>query len=86
MIQVEATTVPDILRATRALAGLTTRELGAMLGVSHAAIARWERGEGEPSVTQFMQWAQATKQPAQQLLDGLSPDVVRPKGLEPLTF
>ncbi|HTN05267.1 helix-turn-helix domain-containing protein [Agriterribacter sp.] len=84
-IQIEADTVPEILRATRALSGLTTRELAPMIGVSHAAIARWERGEGEPSVTQFVLWAQATKQPAQRLLDGLNVSV-RHEGLEPPTF
>ncbi len=35
MIQIEATTVPEILRATRALAGLSTREMGALLDVEY---------------------------------------------------
>ncbi|WP_460002753.1 helix-turn-helix domain-containing protein [Microbacterium xylanilyticum] len=85
MIQVEATTVPEILRATRALSGLTTREIAPKIGVSHATVAKWERGIGEPSVTQFIRWAQATRQPAQLLLDGLSASV-RLEGLEPPTF
>lgn len=71
MIQIEATTLPEILRATRALSGLSSREIAPMIGVSAAAVTRWERGETEPSVTQFLLWAQATRQPAQQLLDGL---------------
>ena len=72
MIQIEAATVPEILRATRALSGLTVREIAPMIGVSHATISAWERGQGEPSVTHFLRWALATKQPAQQLLDGLN--------------
>ncbi|WP_420830994.1 helix-turn-helix domain-containing protein [Microbacterium hominis] len=83
--QVEATTVPEILCATRALAGLTVREIAPMIGVSHGTISAWERGQGEPSVTQPLRWASATKQPAQQLLDGLSSSVVHPLGLEPRT-
>lgn len=83
MIQVEADTVPEILRATRALSGLTSREMAVLIGASHAAVTRWERGESEPSVTQFLRWAQATKQPAQQLLDGLSIELCTPRDLNP---
>lgn len=72
MIQIEADSVADILKTTRLLAGLTTREIAPEVGVSHATISAWERGQGEPSVTQFLLWARATKQPAQQLLSGLS--------------
>lgn len=83
MMQVDAQTVPEILRATRALSGLSSRELAALIGVSHAAVTRWERGEGEPSVTQFLRWAAATKQPAQQLLDGLNVSVCAPRDSNP---
>ena len=84
-IQIQADTVPAVLKATRAVAQLTTRQIAPMIGVSYATVAKWERGIGEPSVTQFILWARATKQPAQQLLDGLTSSV-RLEGLEPPTF
>ncbi|WP_083511336.1 helix-turn-helix domain-containing protein [Microbacterium sp. XT11] len=83
MIQIEATTVPEILRATRALSGLTVREIAPQIGVSHGTISAWERGQGEPNVTQFLRWARATKQPAQLLLDGLSLDMRAPRDSNP---
>ena len=81
MIQIEASTVSEILRATRALSGLSVRDLAPKVGVSHGTISAWERGAGEPSVTQFLRWAQATKQPAQQLLDGLTVEMCTPSDL-----
>ena len=84
-IQVEADSVAGLLRTTRGAAGLSTRAMAAKIGVSHATVAKWETGQGEPSVSQFILWADATNQPAKLLLDGLI-DVVRHKGLEPLTF
>jgi transcriptional regulator with XRE-family HTH domain len=83
MIQIEATTVPAVLQATRAVARLTTREIAPMVGVSHATVAKWERGIGEPSVSQFILWARATNQPAQQLLDGLSISVCATRDSNP---
>ena len=84
-IQVQGDSVAAVLAATRGAAGLSTRELAAKVGVSHATIAAWENGKGEPSVSQFIRWAQATNQPAELLLGGLI-DVVRLEGLEPPTF
>ncbi|WP_442922780.1 helix-turn-helix domain-containing protein [Microbacterium sp. TNHR37B] len=72
MLQSQATTPAQLLSETRRLSGLTTRELAALIGVSHSAIARWERGEGEPSASQFVRWARATRQPLDQMIEGLS--------------
>lgn len=68
------------------MAGLSTRALGEALGVSHTTIAKWERGVGEPSVSQFILWARATNQPAEVLLGGLIVEDVRPERLELPTF
>lgn len=84
-IQITAESVPGFLRATRGAAGLTTRGIGAAIGVSHGTVSKWERGEGEPSVSQFILWCRATQQSPDQMIEALSA-VVRPKGLEPLTF
>ncbi len=84
-LNLDAQSVPEVLKATRAMAGLTTRAMGAKLGVAHTTVMAWEAGRSEPSVSQFIAWAYATNQPPEQLLRGLI-EVVRPKGLEPLTF
>lgn len=86
MLQSNTTTVPARLKEARRMAGLSTRAMGAALGVSHTTIAKWERGEGEPSVSQFILWARATNQPAEVLLGGLIVEDVRPKRLELPTF
>uniref|UniRef100_UPI003D6D66CF helix-turn-helix domain-containing protein n=1 Tax=Microbacterium proteolyticum TaxID=1572644 RepID=UPI003D6D66CF len=71
-LQSHATTVGELLRETRGAAGLTTRQIGPMVGVSFTTVAKWERGLGEPSATQFVLWARATKQPLNQMIEGLS--------------
>lgn len=40
---------PDGMKAKRARAGLTQRELGARCGVSHQTICYWETGSAIPS-------------------------------------
>ena len=80
-----ATTVADRLAETRRLAGLTTRQMAQAVGSSQATISNWENGKGEPTISQFVLWAAATKQPLSSMTEGLF-DEVRPKGLEPLTF
>ena len=37
------------IREARQRAGLTQTQLGGLVGVSHAAIAGWERGQWQPS-------------------------------------
>lgn len=72
MIQIAAATPAELLKGTRGAAGLTTREIGAKVGVSASTVSAWERGAGEPSATQFILWARATKQPLDQMIEGLS--------------
>lgn len=45
---IEKITMP----AARKLAGLTQRDLAAMVGVSEATISNWERFKKEPTVSQ----------------------------------
>lgn len=71
MLQTDARSVMDVLKATRAVAGLTTREIGARVGVSHTTVGKWERGEGEPSVSQFARWAEATRQDVRELVGAI---------------
>lgn len=40
----------DLVREARLRAGLTQAELGARLGKAQSVIARWERGEVQPSL------------------------------------
>jgi transcriptional regulator with XRE-family HTH domain len=40
----------DLIKEARLRAGLTQSELGAMLGKAQSIIARWERGEVQPSL------------------------------------
>ena len=70
------------LRTTRMIAGLEQQDMADRLGVARTTISGWERGATEPSATNFVGWALVTGQPLEWLADG----VVRPKGLEPLTF
>ena len=70
-VSIEAETVSDMLKMTRGASGLTTREIGAKVGVSHNTVSNWERGNGEPSASQFVLWAQATSQAPEQMFQGL---------------
>ena len=67
LIVTRAETVPEILRATRGAAGYSTREIAALVGVSHGTIANWEKGLSEPTISQFVLWCVATGQPPGQL-------------------
>lgn len=68
LIQINAANLPEILRATRGAAGLSARAMAARVGVSHGTISAWERGISEPTVSQFMRWAEATGQDPERLL------------------
>ncbi|AYD86269.1 transcriptional repressor [Microbacterium phage Efeko] len=75
LITIDATTVADVLRATRGAAGYSARGIAPLIGVSHGTVSSWERGMGEPSISQFIRWAEVTGQPAGQLLQGIAPAV-----------
>lgn len=72
LIRIDASTVPQILRATRGAAGLSARSIAPLIGVSHGTVSNWERGQAEPSVSQFLRWAEVTGQPAGELLNGVA--------------
>ena len=61
---------------------LDQQHIADMLGVARTTVSTWERGETEPSASNFVRWAQITGQPLAWLAEG----IVRPKGLEPPTF
>lgn len=77
MIQISAETVPAWLKATRGAAGLSTRAIAPSVGVTHSAVSKWERGEGEPSVTQFILWCHATHQRPEQMIEALEAYALR---------
>ena len=68
LIRTNAASVAELLRATRGAAGYSSRELAALIGVSHGTISNWENARAEPSISQFIAWADATGQPADELL------------------
>ena len=68
LIRTNAASVAELLRATRGAAGYSARELAGLIGVSHGTVSNWENGRGEPMVSQFIAWAEATGQPADELL------------------
>ncbi|AVR56173.1 helix-turn-helix DNA binding domain protein [Microbacterium phage Naby] len=72
LIQIDAATLPEILRATRGAAGYSARALAPLIGVSHGTISAWELGKTEPTVSQFLRWAEVTGQPPERLLAGLA--------------
>lgn len=51
--------LPPFLRQTREAAGLTQRDLGARLGVSHVFVHKSEVGERRVDVTEFIDWCVA---------------------------
>jgi transcriptional regulator with XRE-family HTH domain len=71
LMTVNAMTVGERLRASRLLAGIDQTEMGRIVGASRPTVSNWERGITEPTVSQFLRWAEATKQPADQMIDGL---------------
>ncbi len=51
--------IRDHLRQAREELGLTTRQLGAELGVVSMTISRWERGQRDPSYPDLVRWGRA---------------------------
>ncbi|WP_430736352.1 helix-turn-helix transcriptional regulator [Microbacterium esteraromaticum] len=71
MLNVENVTVAGRLKVSRFAVGLDQSQMAALLGVSRTTVSSWERGMTEPNVSQFIGWARITKQPVDQLIDGL---------------
>lgn len=46
--------VPGLVRRVRRVADLSQRDLAARFGVSQSTVARWETGEREPTLRQFL--------------------------------
>ena len=55
-------TVGDEIRKARHNAGLQQGELAQRIGVTRPTLSKWERGQGEPTVTIFRKIAYETKQ------------------------
>ena len=90
-------TLGELLALYRQLGGLDQTQMGEALGASRPTISAWERDLREPSFSQVVTWARLTGQPLAPLVEAVNAktapteveaveDVVRPKGLEPLTF
>lgn len=50
-------TQADIIFSARQAQNMTMRDFAAALGVSHNAVALWERGETEVSFERMVEWA-----------------------------
>lgn len=70
----------------RVNADMRQQDLAEAVHVNRSAVAQWETGRTEPSASKMFAIARATNQPLDWFAEGLDSDVVRPKGLEPLTF
>jgi transcriptional regulator with XRE-family HTH domain len=49
----ENKSLPELIKTRRRVMRLTLEELGAMCGVSHAAVAHWEAGRRTPGAKQL---------------------------------
>ena len=74
------------IELARVNADMRQQDLAEIVGVSRGAITQWETGRTEPSASKMFAIARATNQPLDWFAEGLDSDMVRPKGLEPLTF
>ena len=78
--------VRERYKLARLIADLTQGQLAAQLGVARATVGEWEAGRTEPGFSKLVGLARITNQPLDWFAEGLDPNVVRPKGLEPPTF
>lgn len=60
--------VGQVIRKTRAERGLTTRELGKMIGVSGSAVSQWENGDTTPTTENCVNLSKALNLPIRQLM------------------
>ena len=58
--------LPGLLKKMRGEAGLTQRQLGEKLNVSHVFVHKSEIGERRVDITEFMDWCVACKVPPDQ--------------------
>jgi len=49
-------TTPSTIRAARTAQGMTLRDFGAALGVSHTIVANWENGVSAPERGRIAAW------------------------------
>jgi transcriptional regulator with XRE-family HTH domain len=76
LLHISAATVGARLRASRRAADIDQGTMADMLSLGRSTISNWERGVYEPTVSQFIVWAQITGQPANELIEGL-PAILR---------
>jgi transcriptional regulator with XRE-family HTH domain len=60
--------IGGLIRYKRRLRGLTQRELGEIIGVTGAAVSRWEQGVAQPKVGSLHGVAKALRCPVRELL------------------
>lgn len=49
-------TVAEVIKATRIAQGMNSRDFGAALGISHAAVIQFENGQTAPSGETLAKW------------------------------
>jgi Zn-dependent peptidase ImmA (M78 family)/DNA-binding XRE family transcriptional regulator len=78
--------IADRIRQARLAAGLTLAELGAHLGVSHAAIQKFEKGRLTPSSVQLLQLARACGVRTEYFFRAHQVDLLQPEFRKRATF
>ena len=86
LVELPKATLAKRIELARVNADMRQEDLAAAIGVSRSAVTQWETGRTEPKASKMFAIARATNQPLDWFAEGLDSDVVRPKGLEPLTF
>ena len=70
----------DLARRTRRFKDLTQGQLAKQIGVSADALAGWEQGEHEPTLSNAVAWARALGLDLGELLAESSPDPAAAEG------